>query len=254
MMLYEAATVQSAFSIFRLLTRDGKAGTEHYHTYLTDDDVRGLLDEFIRTVDCDLITVGQELLMIPTTGDSPFHVSNEYLRKTYLKTQATNADLYLLYFSTIVLLGEFYNSYTSKEPTKDFLPMAEWVQAVQQRIDALNEHSEEDLAELASEFSYNWPMIIEKWNQMDDLQEQAKRQSGNTVSRLSFLDTVRRFLVDQQLIADIGNYEVELTEKAKTVVQRYFMDSEFNRGILDFLYRFENDGEEVNSNAGNLED
>lgn len=253
-MLYETATVQSAFSIFRLLTRDGKAGTEHYHTYLTDDNVRGLLDEFIRSVDCDLITVGQELLLIPTAGDSPFHVSNEYLRKTYLKAQATNADLYLLYFSTIVLFGEFYNSYTTKEPTKDFLPMAEWVQAVQQRIDALNEHSEESLAELASAFSYNWPMIIEKWNQMDDLQEQAKRQSGNTVSRLSFLDTVRRFLVDQQLISDIGNYEVELTEKAKTVIQRYFMDSEFNRGILDFLYQFENHGEEVNSDARNLED
>lgn len=253
-MLYETKTVQSAFLIFTLLTRDGKASTEHYHTYLTDDDVRGLLDEFVRSVDCDLITVGQELLLIPETGESPFHVSNEYLRKTYLKTQATNADIYLLYFSAIVLFGEFYNSYTSKEPTKDFLPMAEWVQAVQQRIDVLQEHSEEKLAELASEFSYNWPSIIEKWNQMDDLQEQAKRQSGHTVSRLSFLDTVRRFLVDQQLLADIGNYEVELTEKAKTVIQRYFMDSEFNRGILEFMYQFENHAEEVNSDARDLED
>ncbi|MBB4822942.1 hypothetical protein HNO89_000160 [Sporosarcina luteola] len=252
-MLYEAETVRSAFSIFRLLTQDGKAGREHYHIYLADDAVRGLLDEFVRSVDCDLITVGQELILIPTTGDSPFHVSNEYMRKTYLKTGATNADLYLLYFASLVLFGEFYNSYLSKEPTRDFLPMNEWVQAVQERINALKEHNPEDLKEAAAEFSYNWPMLIEKWEQMDDLKEQAKRQSGNTISRLSFLDTVRRFLEDQKLIMDIGNFEMELTEKAKTIVQRYFMDLEYNRGILHFLYQMEMKREEEHMNAGHIE-
>ena len=253
-MLYEAETVRRAFDIFQLLTRTGKAERPHYHLYLADDTIRGLINEFVKGVDCDLVTVGQELLLIPTVGDSPFHVSNEYLRKTYLKSGATNADLYLLYFTTIVLFGEFYNSYLSQEPTREFIQLSDWVVAVQQRIGTLKEHDIGDLKSFSSEFSYNWPMIIEKWDSMDDLKEQAKRQTGNTISRLSFLDTVRRFLIDQELVQDIGNNEITITEKAKTIIQRYFMDLDFNRGILEFLYRMEAVKKEDTIDASHLED
>ena len=252
-MLYETETVRRAFEIFQLLSRSGKAEKSHYHLYLADDAIRGLINEFVETVGCDLVTVGQELLLIPTVGDSPFHVSNEYLRKTYLKGGSTNADLYLMYFTTLVLFGEFYNSYLSQEPTRDFIPSNEWVNAVQQRIDTLKEHDMEELKSLSVEFSYNWPMIIDKWDSMDDLKEQAKRQAGNTISRISFLDTTRRFLVDQELIEDIGNYEVALTEKAKMIIQRYFMDLDYNRGILDFLYRMEAEKKEETRDASHLE-
>ena len=252
-MLYETETVRRAFEIFQLLSRSGKAGKSYYHLYLADDAIRGLINEFVETVGCDLVTVGQELLLIPTVGDSPFHVSNEYLRKTYLKGGSTNADLYLMYFTTLVLFGEFYNSYLSQEPTRDFIPSNEWVNAVQQRIDTLKEHDMEELKSLSVEFSYNWPMIIDKWDSMDDLKEQAKRQAGNTISRISFLDTTRRFLVDQELIEDIGNYEVALTEKAKMIIQRYFMDLDYNRGILDFLYRMEAEKKEETRDASHLE-
>ena len=38
---------------------------------------------------------------------------------------------------------------------------------------------------------------------------------------------------------DIGNNEMELTEKTKVIVQRYYMDYEYNRGLLDFIYQFD---------------
>lgn len=253
-MLYEAETVRRAFDMFQMLSRTGKAGKTHYHLYLADDAIRGLINEFVKSVGCDLVTVGQELLLIPTVGDSPFHVSNEHLRKTYLKSGATNADLYLLYFTTLVLFGEFYNSYLSREPTRDFIQISDWAVAVQQRMETLKEHDVEELKSYSAEFSYNWQMIIEKWDSMDDLKEQAKKQTGNTISRLSFLDTVRRFLVDQELAQDIGNNEITLTEKSKTIIQRYFMDLDYNRGILEFLYRMEGEKKEDTNDASHLED
>ncbi len=81
--------------------------------------------------------------------------------------------------------------------------------------------------------------IIEKWEDMDDIKETAKRQTGNTISRMSFLDTVKRFLIDQELVQDIGNNEITLTEKAMTIIQRFFMEVEFNKGIFEFIYAFE---------------
>ncbi|TXK90613.1 non-ribosomal peptide synthetase module, partial [Parageobacillus sp. SY1] len=103
----------------------------------------------------------------------------------------------------------------------------------------------EKLKQFEKEFSYNWSLIIEKWDAMDDIKETAKKQSGNTISRLSFIDTVRRFLIDQGLIVDIGNDEVTLTEKAKTIIQRFFMEVEYNKGIFEFIYGFERKEEDA---------
>jgi hypothetical protein len=116
-------------------------------------------------------------------------------------------------------------------------------------MEMLKAHSEEELKALEKEFSYNWTALIEKWDGMDDLKETARKQSGNTISRLSFVDTVKRFLIDQHIVLELGNSEIALTEKAKTIVQRFFMEVDFNRGILEFLFQLqpEKAGEEENA-------
>jgi len=76
---------------------------------------------------------------------------------------------------------------------------------------------------------------------LDDTKEGVKKQDGRTASRLAFLNITKNFLEEQGLINDIGNDEIELTEKAKIIMQRYYMDYEFNRGILNFMYGLESD-------------
>lgn len=241
MIRYDNETVLKAFRLYAELAQRGVVEREGLQLYLADDEVRGLVDQFAREVDCLAMTAGNQLLLIPLVRLSPFHVSNEYLKKTYLHTKAVNADLYLLYIAVIVFVGAFYDSYQSVEPTRDFLPIDEWLGLVQERIEGLKEHDPEQLRKYENEFSYNWSAIMEKWDAMDDIKETAKKQSGNTISRFSFMNTVRRFLLDQQLAEEIGEDELVLTERAKIVVQRYFMELQHNRGILQFLYQFEED-------------
>ncbi|WP_404406439.1 DUF6063 family protein [Jeotgalibacillus malaysiensis] len=238
-MHYQEGKVLDAFDLYTKLARDGKAGIDAVNLYKADDEVRSLADLFVAHVDCVLILAGDEILMIPETRLSPFHVNNDYIKRTYLRSGATNGDIYLLYFAMIVLFGSFYDSYQTQEPTRNFLKLDEWVRAVQERIEVLREHDEETIRSYEKEFSYNWSLIIEKWEAMNDIKESAKKQSGNTISRLSFIHTVRNFMIDQELIEDIGNDEVMLTEKAKAIVQRYFMEVEYNKGILEFLYQWE---------------
>jgi hypothetical protein len=237
--MYDNSIVMKAFDIYTILARDGYANKESLHEYMADDQVRGLVDQLADKVDCVVIIAGDQLFMIPETKLSSFHVNNDYLKRTYLRGNATNADLYLMYFCTIVLIGQFYNSYHSIEATRDFIQLDEWVECVNNRIEMLKEHSEESLKALEKEFSYNWTSIIEKWDGMDDLKETAKKQTGNTISRLSFLDTIKRFLLDQEIIMELGNNEITLTEKSKTIVQRFFMEVDINRGILEFLYQLD---------------
>jgi len=153
-----------------------------------------------------------------------------------LRSDAVNADIYLLYFATIVLFGAFYDRYNSREPTLKFITLADWLSVMNERMDVLMSHDAEALKASEKEFSYNWRAIIEKWQDLDDIKETAKRQAGQTISRLSFIDTAKRFLIAEGLLVEIGNYEVTLTEKAKIIVQRFFMDATYNNNIFEFIY------------------
>ncbi|MED4971221.1 DUF6063 family protein [Parageobacillus toebii] len=244
-MNYPEQKIIQAFQLYTKLARDGVVGQQAVQLYKADDDVRGLLDMFSREVDCVIVITSEQMFLVPRTKLSPFHVSNDWIKRNYLRSGATNGDIYLLYFATIILFGSFYDTYQSEKPTRTFLRLDEWVHLVQERIDQLKEHDLEELKQFEKEFSYNWSLIIEKWDAMDDIKETAKKQSGNTISRLSFIDTVRRFLIDQGLIVDIGNDEVTLTEKAKTIIQRFFMEVEYNKGIFEFIYGFERKEEDA---------
>lgn len=238
-MEYSEGKVIQAFQLYAKLARDGFLEKDAIQMYNADEHIRSLLDLFSQEVDCVVIKTSERLFLVPKTKLSPFHVSNDWIKRKYLKSGATNGDIYLLYFCTLILFGSFYDSYQSPNPTRQFIGLDDWIRLIQERIDYLKSHDEEQLKEYEKEFSYNWNVIIEKWDDMDDIKETAKRQLGNTISRMSFLDTVRRFLIDQELIKDIGNNEITLTEKAMTIIQRFFMEVEFNKGIFEFLYQFE---------------
>lgn len=243
-MNYSGDEVMKAFRIYAQLAGSGVADKESLLQVEADDRVRGLLDQFAAEVDCAVLGAGDRLVLVPLVRLSPFHISNESLKRMYLRGNAVNADLYLMYVAIIVLIGAFYDSYQTTEPTRNFLQMEEWMHLVQLRISGLKEHSEEELKAFSQEYSYHWADIVEKWEAMDDVKETAKRQSGATISRVSFLDTVRRFLLDQELVRQVGPEELDLTEKTKMIVQRYFMEREYNRGILEFLYGLEQAGKE----------
>ncbi len=243
-MEYRDVEVLNAFKIYSYLAANGSCEKDEMRLYITDDKVRDLVNQFSSVVGCTVIPAGEYVYLVPTEPLSPFHVSNEEIKKEYLPSRAVNLDIYLMYVAIIVLFGGFYDSYQSTEATRNFLPMKEWLSSLNNHISSIKEIDKDELKKIEEDSEYNWVGIVEKWEAMDDLRENVKVQDARTVSRLSFLNTVKRFLENQGLITDIGNDEIELTEKAKTIVQKYYMEYEFNRGILDFMYQAEREGKE----------
>ncbi|MCB5559420.1 DUF6063 family protein [Anaerosalibacter bizertensis] len=243
-MEFKNKEIMEAFNIYSKLALKGYEDSDEIRMYNTDDKVRELVDGFAHEVQCTIILAGEYIYMVPIATTSPFHISNEEMKKRHLPSKAVNLDIYLMYLTIIILFGEFYDSYQSLEPTRDFLPIYKWLESVNTYIETLNEIDKEELKSLEKEYEYNWIGILEKWNAMDDLRENVKSQNARTNSRLGFLSTVKRFLESQDLIIDIGNDEIELTEKSKVIIQRYYMDYEYNRGILDFIYGLERERRE----------
>lgn len=242
-MNYPEAKIMRAFQLYTILARDGVAPAEAVQEHMADDTIRSLLENFSAEVDCVIIRTTETLYMVPRTRLSPFHVSNDWIKRTYLRSDAVNADIYLIYFATIVLFGAFFDRYNSQEQTLSFIHLGDWVHNINERMEHLQSHEEEDLIASEKEFSYNWRLVIDKWEDMDDIKETAKRQTGNTISRLSFIDTAKRFLLGEGLIKEIGNNEITITEKTKVIIERFFMETEYNKGIFEFIYGFE-EGEE----------
>jgi hypothetical protein len=239
MILYNNEQVVQAFKLYSMLSLKGYGEKEELRLYMADEMIRGLVDQFAREVDCTVFASGDFIYMIPVSKNSVFHISNESIKKMYLPSKSVNLDLYMMYVSIIVLFGEFYDSYQTMEPTRDFITVSDWLWSLNERISAMKEHGEEKLKELDKDLDYNWSAIIEKWMDMDEIKETVKVQDARTNSRKSFLNTVKQFLEAQELIRDIGNEEIELTEKAKIIIQRYYMEYDYNRGILDFMYQLD---------------
>ncbi|WPK10297.1 DUF6063 family protein [Lysinibacillus louembei] len=235
-MLYQQEKVERAFEMYSELAMEGRVTGEAVRLFKIDTDFRALVEMFCKKVQAICIEVGDEVLLVPETRLSPFHVTNEALKREYFKTKGRNEDLYLMYFATICVIGEFYNAFHSIHPTRPFITIEEWIQAIDRRMATLREYDEETLKEKEKQYSYRWHMLLEKWDGLDDVKETAKRQSANTMSRVSFLHTTCRFLRDEEILIETGIGEFELTEKAKVIIGNYFMDSEYNRGIIAFLY------------------
>jgi len=243
--MYDHEQVIQAFRLYSALSRDGVAEIEELREYLTEDMVRGLVDQFAKEVDCTVLPAGDRLYLVPLAVSSPYHVKNATIKKEFLGARAKNIDLYMMYMAIIVLFGEFYDSFHTNEMTRNFIIMGDWLQSLDQHIQTFKEHSAEKLQELDREYEYNWSQLVEKWDALDDLKESTRQQDGRTVSRLGFLSQVQNFLLQQGLIETLGNFEITLTEKAKTIIQRYYMEVEYHRGILDFISGLDRQKERV---------
>ena len=232
---YPEKTVFLAFDLYSHLAAKGSVLKSDYADLYSDEDIRSLAQSFAARVQCTIIDDADAIYLIPIAVDSPFHMTNDQIKKDFLRASALNMDIYLMYLAIIVFVGCFYDSYTSFEP-HDFVTMQGWLEKMNQRLDALAARPEEELRQKELDYHVNWVALVRKWTDLDSVKETAKRQDARSTSRLGFLMLTKRFLEAQGLLHDNGAGEYSLTEKAKTIFTNYYLEERYNRGITDYLY------------------
>jgi hypothetical protein len=235
---YTQRQVATAFGLYAELSSKGEIKRENADEYFEDENVRALVEQFAQQVKCTIVSDLTKLYLLPVAQISPFHITNDSFKRLYLPSKAVNLDIYMMYLAIIVLFGKFYDSYQSMEPL-EFVTLDGWLASMDERITALKNYDAEMLKRLDAEYDFNWSALIVKWEDVDDVKETVKKQDGRTNSRISFLNIAKNFLEQQNLLLDIGNNEMKLTEKAMVIIQHYYMEQEYNRGILDFMYQFD---------------
>ena len=166
-------------------------------------------------------------------------MTKDEIKNKYFPSRALNMDIYLMYVAIIVFIGEFYDSYQTDRPTREFLTTVDWLTSLNERISVLKDFDEDYLKDMEEEYEYNWLDILKNWEAMDNVKEGIRRRTARTVSRMSFMMIVKNFMIKEGIAGEIGADELVLTDKAKAVVSKYFMEYEFNRGIIEFIYQLE---------------
>lgn len=234
-MEYNDKTVFLAFDLYSHLAAAGSVVKSDYADLYSDEAIRSLAQAYAERVQCTMVDDADTIYLIPIAVDSPFHMSNDQIKKEYMPAKTMNMDIYLMYLCIIVFVGCFYDSYTTWEP-HDFITMQGWLEQMNQRMEALASRKEEELKMAEAEYNVNWSALVRKWLDLDSLKETVKKQDARTASRTGFLYLTKRFLEDQGLLQDKGNNEFALTEKAKTIFTNYYLEEKYNHGITDFLY------------------
>lgn len=225
------------FKLYAKLNADGKILKDNAGIYHTDDEARGMLMAFVGEVDCTIIAAGKYLYMVPLTKNSIFHISNDEIKKTYFPARALNMDIYLMYVAVIVFVGEFYDSYQTTRPTREFITTVDWLSSLNERLNVLRDFDEDHLKAMEESYEYNWLDILKNWEAMDNVKEGIRRRTARTVSRMSFMMIVKNFMLKEGIAKEIGPDELVLTDKTKAIVTKYFMEYEYNRGIIEFIYQ-----------------
>lgn len=247
-MINQEIAVQ-AFKIFARLSAEGELLKQEARLYVSDDEVRGLCTQFADEVDCTIISAGDYLYLVPLTKNSDFHITNDQIKRDYLPSRATNMDIYMMYLLIIIMIGEFYDSYQTLEATRDFITTSAWLESVNERMHALKQLGDEALTEMESKTEINWVGVVEKWDAMDNIRENVVRQTAHSNVRMSTINHAKKFMLANGLITEIGDDELTLTQKARIIVQKYFMEYEYNRGVLELIYQIERgDGDNHASN------
>lgn len=244
--------MMEAFMIYQDLSSKGVVSKDEVPGYM-DESVRGIITEFAEAMGTTILSAGDHIYLIPLTVNSDYHITNQEIKDKYLPARATNMDIYLLYVAIIIFIGEFYDSYQTQQATRDFLTVDGWMQSLDERIQGLKQMDEESLELLEQEYEYNWNGIIAQWDSIDIIKEDVKKQTARTVSRKSFMMIAAKFMIEQGLAREIGEEELELTEKTKVIVQWFFMDFEYNRGIMEVIYKFSEYEEFRGEDTGNAD-
>lgn len=229
--------LMSVFKLYAQLNANGKILKEQAGIYNRDDEARGMLMAFVGEVDCTIIAAGKYLYMVPLTKNSIFHVTNDDIKKTYFPSRALNMDVYLMYVAIIIFIGEFYDSYQTTRPTREFITTVDWLSSLNERLNHIREFDDQHLKAMEEAYDYNWLDILKNWEAMDNVKEGIKRRTARTVSRMSFMMIVKNFMLKEGIAKEIGADELVLTEKTNAIVTKYFMEYEYNRGIIEFIYQ-----------------
>lgn len=216
-MAYEWDDIKLSQEIFYYLLENHElredAMPQLYKSYTESEEVQNLVKSQGETALSSIERYGDVIYLIPNEDNRFLGFSKAQLKKLLCHSSATDKDYYLVQFTILTLLLEFYDGQGSSSKTRDYIRVGELQNSISDRLkegSAKYDESEQEMYGLA------FDEMLQSYEALRS-DDRGRRQK---TTKEGFVYNILKFLQDQGLIE-----YVEQDEMIKTTRKLdHFMD------------------------------
>ena len=232
-MAYEFDEVKTSQEIFYYLLEHHELKEEEvpqlYKAYTEFESVQNLVKSQGEIADCFVERYGDVIYLIPDTKNRFLGYSKAQLKKELCRSNATDRDYYLVQFSVLVLLLEFYDGQGSTSKTRDYIRVGELQNSISEHLKEGAEKLDESEQEL---YGIAYDQMLQAYESL----RSDERGSRQKTTKEGFLHHILRFLQAQGLIEYIEQDEmVKTTRKLDHFMDWNLLNKANYRRVLDIV-------------------
>lgn len=232
-MAYEFDEVKISQEIFYYLLEHHELKEEEvpqlYKAYTESESVQNLVKSQGEIADCSVERYGDVIYLIPDTKNRFLGYSKAQLKKELCRSNATDRDYYLVQFSILILLLEFYDGQGSTSKTRDYIRVGELQNSISEHLKEGAEKLDESEQEL---YGVAYDQMIQAYESL----RSDERGSRQKTTKEGFLHHILRFLQTQGLVEYIEQDEmVKTTRKLDHFMDWNLLNKANYQRVLDII-------------------
>ena len=209
-MAYEIDEVKSSQEIYCYLLEHHELREEDvprlYKAYTESEAVQNLVKSQGEISECSIERYGDVIYLIPGLGNRFLGYSKAQLKKELCRSSATDKDYYLVQFSIMVLLLEFYDGQGSSSKMREYIRVGELQNSISDHLKEGAERLDENEQDL---YGVAYSQMLQAYESL----RSSDRASRQKTTKEGFLYHILRFLQDQGLIEYIEQDEMIKTTR-----------------------------------------
>ena len=232
-MAYEFDEVKISQEIFYYLLEHHELKEEEvpqlYKAYTESESVQNLVKSQGEIADCSVERYGDVIYLIPDTKNRFLGYSKAQLKKELCRSNATDRDYYLVQFSILILLLEFYDGQGSTSKTRDYIRVGELQNSISEHLKEGAENLDESEQEL---YGVAYDQMLQAYESL----RSDERGSRQKTTKEGFLHHILRFLQTQGLVEYIEQDEmVKTTRKLDHFMDWNLLNKANYQRVLDII-------------------
>ena len=200
-----------------------------YKAYTESESVQNLVKSQGEIADCSVERYGDVIYLIPDTKNRFLGYSKAQLKKELCRSNATDRDYYLVQFSILILLLEFYDGQGSTSKTRDYIRVGELQNSISEHLKEGAEKLDESEQEL---YGVAYDQMLQAYESL----RSDERGSRQKTTKEGFLHHILRFLQTQGLVEYIEQDEmVKTTRKLDHFMDWNLLNKANYQRVLDII-------------------
>lgn len=221
--------IRTASAILKILMEDGKltraTHKDLFLTYISEVEIEEILNTMTEELDSEVLRVNNNLYLIPSQENELLGFRHKDARE-WFGGGARQADAFLAYYISTVILHLFYGGKNRDPKQREFLSLVHVVEEIDRRVSDVLKNKER-AAEVDKVYSTNFENCAQVW----DIKK-GHEENSRLTTKMGFLLRVVRLLNHEELILISENEkEIRTTEKLDDLMLHYYLNEDRVREI-----------------------